>query len=540
MRWIAVVLLLLAPVVHAGPFDPPPAEAFQVDAAPGARARYAESLALVGATLAEDPADAAAWRRAADLLERFDRAPELTPMLRKELAKEHPPAAQAALRGALGHLLLLEARRFGGGIIIFGPGLRQRRPMRLTDQAKKLLDEAAKHLAWALAADAGSIEVREDLAEVLERLDEEKNKEEIARLRKEAGQLRLRAMAAGGAAHERPKPVDRMAEVARLRAEATVLEQDPEDPDHGAARRLRERALVLEFATHTIPFEYEPTIFEAVSLLASSRLVETNLTRTFLARDGKVKTVPPQYYPAKHARKLELIKTLALDPSDAAGAALLGLVRQETNPELVAAAIEGLGRNNHPGVRKHLPALLDTNLLSEDASFDAPAQRQLVALAVAWKLKEAAPVLARYVALDTDLYCPLDLAWALGEIGSPEHVAALRAIAVDPARDVWYRRQAVVAIGKIAPEALAELPAEPRIALALAAARYRTTPTDDLRGRILTAIGEEHETDDAARYCVELGIREAIPGLEAFLLKHADHYAATDIRASLEALRQLQ
>jgi tetratricopeptide (TPR) repeat protein len=175
---MAVLVLLLAPVAHAGPFDPPPAEPFQ-GAAPGARARFAESLALLGEAVAKDPGDAAAWRRAADLLGRFNRATELTPLVRKELEKEHPPAVQAALRGTLGHLLLIEARRFGfRGVIVFGPGLRQRQPMQLPPQAIKLLEEARRHLEAALADDTESIEIREDLADVLERLDEENNKEE--------------------------------------------------------------------------------------------------------------------------------------------------------------------------------------------------------------------------------------------------------------------------------------------------------------------------------------------------------------------------
>jgi hypothetical protein len=471
------------------------------------------------------------------------RAPELTPLVRKELEKQHPDAVRAALRGVLGHLLLVEASRFGmRGVIVFGPGLRQRQPMQLPPQAIKLLEEARRHLEAALAVDTGSIELREDLATALERLDAESNKEEITRLRTEAGALRLRAqIAAGVVPHERPKPVDRTPDAVRLRAEAAALEQDAEDPDHTAALALRKRALVLEFGSHSIPFEYEPTIFEAVSLLAPSRLIDANLTRTFLASDGKVKSVPPQYYPATLARKLELVKGLALDPSDAAGAALIGVLRRDGPlSEVGAAALAGLAEGNQSGVREHLPALLDTILLNDESAYDSLTQHALVSLAGRWKLEEAAPVLARYLRDDTNIYFPLDLAWALGETGGPENVAALRELATDPARDVWFRRQAVVAIGKLQPEALAELPAEPRISLALAAARYRAAPTDDLRGRILLGIGSEHETDDAARYCAELKIREAIPELEAFLLRNATHYAAQDVRASLETLRQLE
>jgi hypothetical protein len=148
-------------------------------------------------------------------------------------------------------------------------------------------------------------------------------------------------------------------------------------------------------------------------------------------------------------------------------------------------------------------------------------------------------VLAALLPLDRDLVHPRGIARALGALGGAAHADALLAIASDPLVDVWFRREAVLALGRVATARLAEVPAEPSLELAVAAARYRAEPTEALRGRLLQGLARTHEADDAARYLLELNVREAIPDLEMFLATSPDHYAAGVVRDALDRLRKV-
>ena len=232
-----------------------------------------------------------------------------------------------------------------------------------------------------------------------------------------------------------------------------------------------------------------------------------------------------------------ILRGLAKDGSSASGAVLLRAISLGYPETEVEAALDGLAVGRHEAVRKHLPRLLEAALFSPLPDFFPPTgQPRLVELAARMRVEEAAPVLAKLLLDDTELDWPRGIARALGEIGGPEHAGALLAVANDPARDVYFRREAILALGRIAPARLDEIAAEPCLELAFAAARYRNERSDDARGRILTGLGREHETDDAARLCVELFIREAAPAMEEFLARNKDHYAAAAVRKALETL----
>ncbi len=70
----------------------------------------------------------------------------------------------------------------------------------------------------------------------------------------------------------------------------------------------------------------------------------------------------------------------------------------------------------------------------------------------------------------------------------------------------------------------------------MAAARYRRAPNKSDLGRILTGLDRMHEAAEAARYCAELKIREALPALERYLDERVEHYAAQSVRRSYERL----
>jgi len=517
-------LLLLAAVATAGPFDPPPKKRFQA-AVPDGYARYAESFALLKERLAASPAELASLERLAGMLERFGRAPEAIPLVRTALQRDDLAEKQrAGLRALLGHLLVLDAGAGNVRVIRIGVGGRRIEPG-LSREARSKLTEAVGHLRAALRALPESERGRTDLANALERLDEEANKLEVRKLRLEAGALAARRRV------EPPKPVQLDAQAGVLRLQAEELERK-EPPEHAAALLLRRKALVLDFCTHTVPFDYEPPVYAAASLLAPRGTVNRNLTRTYRTRAGEIETVRPQYYGATAEQKRDLIDGLARDAGAPAAAILLKLAMTgHVRDTLADAALDALVDGRHAAAIEHLPRLLEIALVTPSAG-----TRRLVALARSLGVREAAPVLAKHVARDDDLDLPFDAAAALGAVGEPGHADALVAVARDPARDVYFRRQAILALGRLAPDRLADVPDEPYLALARAAAQYRAEATDRLEGRVLSGIGRPHETDDAARYCVDLDIREAIPSLESFLAANPDHYAAGAAKAALETL----
>jgi len=529
-------VLLLVATAAADPFAPPPQRLFDRNA-PGACGRYLESLALCKATLARDPKDVLALERAIDLLTRFRRSVDLTETVRASLRHaDLEPAHRAALRGLLGRLLVTRARGLGGGarIVMIGPGGQvQFRGQELSAEARKLYTEAVEHLRTALRAEPKALRARHDLAQALDALDAETNAAEVRRLRVEAAALGLRR----NLVRPGPERTDRIA--ADLRRQAERLEQPPTRPEHAAALLLRKRALVLDYCTHTIPFEYEATLFGPVSLLADAGLVRTNLTRSYTSRKGETGQVAPRYYPATSKRRREIVQGLALDRGVNAAAVLLRMVlTAQPGDALAGSARDVLAQGNHADVARHLPRLLDGALfVGDNRNYSPRGQRMLVSLAGALGVADAAPVLARYLDQDTDLDWPRDIAAALGTLARPDDVATLLAMARDPRRDVYFRRQAIRALGRIDAALLDGIPAEPYLELALAAARHARAPSESLRGRILTGLDHLHEADDAARYCAELGIREAVPLIEAFLVQQKDHYARAELRAAADALR---
>jgi tetratricopeptide (TPR) repeat protein len=528
-------VLLLVATAAADPFTPPRQQFF--GGATDAYGRYLESLALCKAALEKDPTGVLALERAIDLLDRFRVSDALTDRVRAALRHaDLEPAHRAALRGLLGRLLVQEAAGLGGGVrvVVIGPGgVVQTQDRELTAEARKLFTEAVPHLRAAIGADAKAARARNDLAQALGALDAVANAAEVTRLRTEASALTLRPVVA------RPEPerTDRLAVDLRLQAER--LEQKPTDPDHTGALLLRKRALVLDYCTHTIPFAYEAPLYGPVSLLADVRLVRVNLTRSYVTGKGDVDRVAPRYYPATAKRRREIVQGLAQDRSANGAAVLLRLVaRAQPNDTLADLAQEVLAQGRHAAVPGHLPRLLDTALLLGDVQHYTPrGERMLVSLAATLGVADAAPVLAKYLDLDTNLDQPRDIAAALGRIGRPSDAAALLALARDPRKDVYFRRQAIRALGRIEGARLEDVPAEPYLELALAAARYGREPSESLRGRILTGLDHFHEADDAARYCVELGLREALPLIDGFLARYKDHYAKEQLTAARAALR---
>jgi hypothetical protein len=84
---------------------------------------------------------------------------------------------------------------------------------------------------------------------------------------------------------------------------------------------------------------------------------------------------------------------------------------------------------------------------------------------------------------------------------------------------------------------LGEVGDDPLLAISLAAARYRSAPADADKGRILAGIDHPLEAHEAASYCAELGIRDAIPLLEAALKRDPNQAGAPDLRLALGRLR---
>ena len=540
----AAFLLLLAVGAAADPFAPK-REELQLDDA--AYARYVETLTLLKEMLPRDPA--VALDRAATLLEPYGLDSQLEDRVGAALVTvvEEGPR-RGLLLSLAGHLTVAKANETGN-VWVFGPnGVVQQGG--IDDATRKLVKAAVEMLREAIRLLPKDARAREDLATALGLLDGNGNKEEIARLQTEAGVLRMVKL-------ERPPLPLLEIDAARLRQQAEELEQKAAEPDHAAALLLRKQALVYDFCAQTIPIEYDPALYGPLSLLASEDLVVRNLTRTYKKRDGTVDSVPPSYHAARPSQRVQIVEGLGHDPGPAAGAALLKVLATAVERDAVSdAALRALVTGKHEAVRRGLPAILASAVYAQgpqqrirqggfviittgvgpEAGFSPLGERLLVEAAVALKVADAVPALVTLLPIDDDLVEPRGIAAAIGELGGPAQADALLLIARDPDRDVFFRREAILALGRVAPARLGEVPAEPPLELALAAARYRAEPSEALRGRLLQGLGQPHEADDAARYLADLNVREAIPDLERFLADKPDDYAAPLVKAAHDRL----
>ena len=535
----ARVIALLALVTAAAaqdPFAPVPPNVFHVGELPYAHVRFTESLALCRQAVQADPADLRALEHAVWLLETFGRETEMVPVVQQALLMRDLERPRfAALRGLLGHLLVQQVMEEGveGMVVIRWVNGRQEIDRgELSREQRGRLELGVQHLRAAIDAHATDARSRESLAEALETLDAEANVAEVRKLQTEAAALRDRA----AQAEPVPEVVALGATVQALRERALLLEQqDP--PDHAQALVLRKQALVLDFCDGTIAFEYEPGLYDTVSLLADRGILNSNLTRSYRTKAGDVDYVRPQVFGATAAKRVEMIEGLARDRSPGAAAALLGVLLKGMQPDPVSeAAFQVLRDAAHPAAAENLPRLLLAAHAGTERFVPGWAQRRLVDLAVAWKSAASVPALLRLLPADDDLVTPMGVATALGVLGAPEHAAALLAVAQDPARDVWFRREAVVALGRLDPARLDAVPPEPPLAIAVAAARHRAAPTEATLGRLLNGLTHEHEADDAARYCADLGIEAAIPAIEGALAARKDHYASPVLTEALARL----
>ncbi|MGQ0613868.1 MAG: hypothetical protein ACT4PV_09045 [Planctomycetaceae bacterium] len=513
-----------------GLYAPPAEEDFGSTAAPGARERFAESLGILAARIAKDPADAAAYEETTPLARRLGREAALADRLRRTCVRVDLPAARLfPLRRALGHLLVEWARGAPGefgGVFFFGMG----------DEVdtEALREEAKGHLIPVLAADPTDARSLLDLAEVLEAQDQKANAREVADLRRRAG---------GGASTPEPPGVpplegtDLAAATGALLVQAQLLETQ-DKPDFEAALALRRRALVLDFCQLTVPFEFEDRLYEPVSLLADYGTVRRSLTRAYRTTAGLPGTVDPLHYPPSQERRVELLEQLAREGSAGSCAALLGVIRRADSPGgLPVAAVDALVRARPAPLFAHLPALMLHALGT--GGYTPHARRQLARLAALLKSKETAPALRSAVPQDRDLICPLDAALALAETGGAEDATLLLQIASDATRDVYFRRRAVDALGRLTPQNLLDLPEDPLLDVAHVAARCRIDRNDEAaRARLLRALAREHDADDAAAYCADLGLVEALPVIEQILVARTD-YAIDALRAAQARLRAL-
>jgi len=532
----ALLLVFLAPDAPTA-FDPPPPGTY---GAPGVRARFAESLARLQARLDREPADAAALARLYELNAALGRAARLEPAARKALENEALEGkARARVRGVLGLAIVAQANAMGsrGNFILIVNGRVVQRGRELTDDQKKLFTEAETHLRAALDHDERDAELRDALADTIDALrgDPETEDAEVAKLREEAAAIRLRDAPDGVAEGPYQQRADTLA------GEAPELEQAAKEPDHVRALEKRKEALVLAFCRDTIVFDFAKTLYEPVSVLAPRALVDEYLSRTYTMRDGNVDVVQPQYHGATPAKKLELIAALGRDRSKAADAVLLALVRGSTRPgdPYADAAMDALADGEHMAAKAGLPLLLAKALFSpEHHRFPVVGQRRLVELAVRLDAG-AADVLLACLDRDADLHWPRRVAWALGRLGESKHVEPLVAAAVDGGRDVAFRREAARAAALLAPESAQVMASRPELAIALAAAAYEKTKSDDAKGRLLNGFSNDHEIDEAAAYCAELKIVEAVPAMEAFLAEYGekkDHPARLVVERARAAL----
>jgi hypothetical protein len=541
MRRLAILFLLCGSSAAEDKLFLEPSPGVDPSAAPGWRARFAETLSILETRLGKDALDADAYEQAATVLSPLGRDSDLIQRMRK-LVKTHfdkPAAKLVPMRRCLGHILVEQARgqepvmQARRGWVIF-------RVFGNDEDPEKLLKEAIPHLRAALARNDRDVRSKGDLAYALERLKVEESEAEVARLRRDTVVHAPKESEA-----LLPEGADRVAAADKLRNQALALET-AKTPDFVAAEPLRRQALANDFCTHTIPFEFDDSIFPQISLLAEFSLVSVNLTRHYKDRSGEDKLVPPDYHPPSEERRLELVRELAQKKSSAAAAAMLALLRRADMQNPVAdAALAGLVTTAPEPVKQHLPQLLAHALQSnKDNMFTTFGMRYLVRLAEGLHLEAAAPVLREQLVHDTALICPLDIAIALGKVGRAEDADALVALANDRSRDVYFRRRAVDAVAQLAPERLQDIKSDPLVSLSLAAGFLPHEKNREkaaiLLTRILDALSDIHQADDAAAYCAQLEIKEALPILEAKARELAAHYSGEALGDAYRKLRAKQ
>ena len=528
-RW-AALLLLTTPVVAQGMFDPPSPRLYR--AYPGARERYAESLALLKVRLEADFTQVADLERLAELTQDLGRGAEFIASLRViALSKGLHHKDRSRLRGLLGHVLVT-GHRMDGWVQIIQGGMRIRIGNSNPTVSRKAYLEAVPYLRGCIQDHPEDVRAREDLAKALEGLNAADNKEEVEELRRQAGALRLRQ------APPVPPRIDTSIPAQQMRERAEQLEQRESGPDHTTALALRKQALVLVFCTETIPFTYEPGGWLSVAQLAPESLVQEYLTRTFTNTLGDIDAVPAHYQPTAPTERLRILRTLAADKTAQSTAVLFALFMQNRYADYFAdEAVAVLAAADNPAAAEHLPRLLRTELFTTGDLFRPFAVRRLVALAAAMKLQAAAPALVQALPLDRKLDRPLYIARALGNIGRAEDAAVLLAYAKSADHDVWGRREAVAALGRLQPDQLAALVDDALLEIAVAGARYRIEPSEALRGRILAGFGRLHEVDEAAALCIEFQIVEAIPLLDDLIEANKHPYAIDGAKAALKKLR---
>ena len=519
-----------------GPFDAPPPG---IQGWPGVRARYHEELQRCNARLERNAADADALERAYGLCSDLGYEVRLVETARAAVkAGNEDEAAHLLNRGILGLALLAQSNTMGNrGMVFFINGRRQPTQAASPEQ-KKLLTEATDHLRAAIKKDRKRPELRFALADALVALqaDPETENVEADQLRDEAESITIRE----AGVDTPPGPYAKEAE--KLLAQAMLAEQKSENPDHAAALELRKKALVLAFCRDTIVFDFSPTLYEPVSMLAPRDVVFDALTRTFQNKAGEMEEVAPNYHAASVTKKLGLIEALGKEQSAGADAVLLALVRGARSPydPVADAAAQVLAGTGHEAARRGLPLLLAKALGAlEQNRFPLQGQRRLVDLAAAMGDVDAGGVLAVALPKDTDLQWPKEVARALGKVGKPEHADALLKIALDGSRALHFRRAAARAFGRLAFDRIGELASRPELELAIAAARYEKAPDESTLGLLLNAFGNDLDVDDAARYCAELRIAAAVPAMDTFLRKYddkRDHPARLDVERARQQL----
>ncbi len=544
--WLVLLLAGLISAQADGPakkrraptvFDTPPPGTW---GGPGVRARYAESLARAKLALTRNLGDADALERTLELGQQLGQTRLLLEIARAAYKAEGiDDAARLRNRGILGICLVEKANSMGSRGIVWrfganGAVLESGRTV--SDEQKKIFNEAIEHLRAAAKRDQSRPALRYALAEALEALAAGGKSVEADRLREQADVLAART----GASSVAIGPYAEQAET--LIEQAMEAEQKQESPDHVRALELRKQALVLSFCRDTIPFDYAVSLYGPVSLLADRSLVVDFLTRTFTNSKGETGVVAPKYHGAGYARQIALIEALGKEQSSGADAVLLALVRgaKVTGYSIHQRAQSTLAAQHHKSAHAGLPLLLAKALYAQETDrFPAQGQRMLIDLAVSMQVNQAAPVLAAALPRDVDLRWPRGIALALGRLGTAEDADALLKIANDTRRDIYFRRAAARGAVLLAPERAMELKDAADLAIAIAAARFELAPDDDSRGRILNGLEEDLEIDEAARYCAELGIVEARPALEKFLRTYGekrDHAARLVVEAALRKL----
>ena len=135
----------------------------------------------------------------------------------------------------------------------------------------------------------------------------------------------------------------------------------------------------------------------------------------------------------------------------------------------------------------------------------------------------------------------MDAARALGAIGRAEDLGALLAVARDKARDIYFRRAATEAAGRIDVSVLAAgddpLQDDPLLAIACAAARIHHGADTASTGALLTALADKYVAPAAAEICARLGVKEAVPVLKDAIVARKGDYASVDMSRALTRLR---